>query len=47
MAVASFLKSLRARNVKTVLDSVYATEDSALNPALVRSQIEALDTEEW
>lgn len=47
MAVAFYLKSLRARNVKKALDAVYATEDSTLDPALVRSQNEALDTEGW
>jgi antitoxin MazE6 len=47
MAVASYLKSLRARNVKKALDAVYATEDSALDPGLARLQSEALDREEW
>lgn len=47
MAVASYLKLLRARNVKRALDTVYATEDSALDPALARLQSEALDREEW
>ena len=43
MAVASYLKSLRDRNVKKALDAVYATEDSV--PA--RLQREAVGQEEW
>jgi len=47
MAVASYLKSLRAKNVKKALDAVYATEDSTLDPALARLQKEAVGPEEW
>jgi hypothetical protein len=47
MAVASYLKSQRARNVKEALDSVYASEDSSLDPALARLQSEALNREKW
>jgi hypothetical protein len=43
MAVASYLKSLRDRNVKKTLDAVYATEESVL----VRLQREAVGQEEW
>ena len=46
IAVASYLKSLRARNIKKALDAVYATENSALDPALGRLQSEALGREE-
>jgi metal-responsive CopG/Arc/MetJ family transcriptional regulator len=47
MAVASYLKSQRARNVRKALDSVYASEDSSLDPALARLQSEALNREKW
>ena len=47
MAVASYLKSLRAANVKKALDAVYTSEDSALDSALTRLQSEALDRENW
>lgn len=47
MAVASYLKSLRARNIKKALDAVYATEDSVVDPALARLQSEALGREKW
>ncbi|HEX5410320.1 MAG TPA: ChpI protein [Terriglobia bacterium] len=47
VAVASYLKSLRARNVKKALDAVYASEDSAPDPVLARMQSEALGREEW
>lgn len=47
MAVASYLKSQRARNVREALDSVYASEDSALDPALAHLQGEVLDREKW
>jgi metal-responsive CopG/Arc/MetJ family transcriptional regulator len=47
MAVASYLKSQRARDVKEALDFVYASEDSTLHPALARLQSEALDREKW
>jgi hypothetical protein len=47
MAVASYLQSLHARNVKKALDAVYASEDSALDPALVRLQREAVGQEVW
>lgn len=47
LAVASYLESLRARNVKKALDAVYATEDSALDLALARLQSEAIEWEEW
>ncbi len=47
MAVAAYLKSLRARNVKKALDAVYATEHSELDPSLDRLQREAIGKEEW
>ncbi|HET9179950.1 MAG TPA: ChpI protein [Terriglobia bacterium] len=47
MALASYLKSQRARNIKRALDAVYAGEDSALDPVLARLQSEAIDREEW
>lgn len=47
MAVAAYLKSQRASRVKKVLDSVYATEDSALDPTLDRLQSEVLGREDW
>jgi hypothetical protein len=47
MAVASYLKSLRARNVKKALDAVYATQDSAPDLALARLQGEAVGREKW
>lgn len=47
MAVASYLKTLRARNIKKALDAVYAIEDSALDPGLAGMQSEALGREKW
>lgn len=47
MAIAFYLKMLRARKVKKALDAVYATEDSVLAPALARLQREAVGQEEW
>jgi antitoxin MazE6 len=43
MTVASYLKSIRARNIKKPLDAVYATEDSLLGPDPARLQSEELD----
>jgi len=47
MAVASYLKSQRARNIKKALDAVYATEDSSLEAGLDRLQSEGLGREDW
>ncbi|HET7100213.1 MAG TPA: ChpI protein [Terriglobia bacterium] len=47
MAVASYLKPLRARYVKKTLDAVCTTEESTLDPALARLQSETLDREGW
>ena len=47
LAVASYLKSLGAKNVQKALDAVYATEDSTLDPSLARLQSGALDREGW
>ena len=47
MAIAFFLKALRARKFKKALNAVYAGEDSALDPVLARLQREAVGQEEW
>ncbi len=47
MAVAAYLKTVRARNLKKALDAIYASEDSALDPAYARMQSEAVGQEEW
>lgn len=47
MAVASYLKSQRARNIKRALDAIYAAEDSGLDPVLARLQSEAVGREKW
>jgi len=45
--VESNLKLLRAGNIRKALDSVYASEDSSLDPALARLECEALGREDW
>ena len=46
-AVAAFLPHQRATGVKEALDTIYAVEDSRLDPILVRLQALSLPHEEW
>lgn len=46
-AVASFVEEHRGDKVTEVLDRVYSTADSRLDPALVRLQAASLPRDEW
>jgi len=46
-ALAEFLAKHQGRKVTARLDAVYASEPSALDPALRRAQIRALPTDSW
>jgi len=46
-AVAAYLKSQSDRQVTEALNTVYATEDSSLDPVIERMQSLAIGREEW
>jgi metal-responsive CopG/Arc/MetJ family transcriptional regulator len=46
-AVAMFVKGHKSTRVKETLDSIYTTEDSRLDPALMALQALSLPKEEW
>ena len=46
-AVATFVKSHKRQRVKETLDTIYATEEAHLDPALLALQALALPKEEW
>jgi len=46
-AVTELLSKNQGRQVTARLDAVYAEEDSALSPSLIRLQAKSLAHEEW
>ena len=46
-AVAAFVKSHKSTRVKETLNTIYATEDSRLDPALMAFQALSLPKEDW
>jgi len=46
-AVEAYLKTQQANGVKEALDAIYATEDSSLDPVIVRMQSLSIGREGW
>ena len=46
-AIAKFLKSHPRKGIREALDSVYAAEDSGLDPLLTALQSKSLSREDW
>jgi metal-responsive CopG/Arc/MetJ family transcriptional regulator len=46
-AVKAFIAAHSGSQIREALDRVYATEDSRVDPALERAQLEALPDEGW
>ena len=46
-AIAEYVGVYRTESITEQLNSVYATEDSTLNPALELAQYKSIDEEDW
>lgn len=46
-AVEAYVNASRAKGVREALDTVYAEEDSSLDPVLMAMQLTSLKREDW